>query len=51
MNASRKPSYKEVASIHRSNILESLERRLQAARAKGDDRLTSQLEAELKYYQ
>ncbi|AFY88356.1 MULTISPECIES: arginine synthesis PII-interacting regulator PirA [Chroococcidiopsis] len=51
MNASRKPSYKEVARVHRSNILESLERRLQAARAKGDDRLTSQLEAELKYYQ
>lgn len=51
MNASRKPSYKEVARVHRSNILASLERRLQAARAKGDDRLTSQLEAELKYYQ
>jgi hypothetical protein len=51
MNTTRKPSYKEVARVHRSNILASLERRLQAARAKGDDRLTSQLEAELKYFQ
>jgi hypothetical protein len=51
MNANRKPSYKEVARVHRSNILQSIERRLQAARAKRDNRLTSQLEAELKYYQ
>jgi hypothetical protein len=51
MNANRKQSYREVARVHRSNILQSLERRLQAARTRGDDNLLRQLEAELRYYQ
>ncbi|MBW4556002.1 MAG: hypothetical protein KME59_08695 [Trichormus sp. ATA11-4-KO1] len=35
---------------HRMNIQKSLEHRLQVAKAKGDDRLISQLEAEIKYF-
>lgn len=36
--------------IHRANIQKSLEHRLQVARAKGDENLLRQLEAEKTYY-
>ena len=41
---------KEVACVHRANILKSLERRLDVARAKGKSSLVRQLEAEKSYY-
>ncbi|MEA5508568.1 hypothetical protein VB715_02205 [Crocosphaera sp. UHCC 0190] len=36
--------------VHRSNILKSLEHRLEIARAKGNESLIRQLEAEKTYY-
>lgn len=35
---------------HRQNIQKSLEHRLAVARAKGDDKLIAQIEAEKNYY-
>lgn len=40
----------DAAQAHRANILKSLERRLQVARAKGNLSLIQQLEAEKSYY-
>ncbi|MEL4898224.1 arginine synthesis PII-interacting regulator PirA [Crocosphaera sp. Alani8] len=40
----------DVAHLHRSNILKSLEHRLQVAKTKGQSRLVQQLEAEKSYY-
>lgn len=42
--------FQQVAQTHRANIQKSLEHRLQVARAKGDERLIRQLEAEKNYY-
>ncbi|MGK7941182.1 MAG: hypothetical protein AB4062_13725 [Crocosphaera sp.] len=41
---------KDVARLHRANILKSLEHRLEVARARGESRLLQQLEAEKSYY-
>ncbi len=41
---------KDVALLHRANILKSLEHRLEVARAKGKNHLVEQLEAEKSYY-
>lgn len=38
------------AKTHRANIQTSLEHRLEVARAKGDENLIRQLEAEQNYY-
>ncbi len=40
----------DFARLHRANILKSLEHRLQVARAKGQNSLVEQLEAERSYY-
>ncbi len=45
---SRQRASEELRSNHRNNICRSLERRLQAARAKGDEKLIRLLEAESK---
>lgn len=45
---SRQRASEELGHIHRNNICRSLERRLQAARAKGDENLIRLLEAESK---
>ncbi len=42
--------YKQAAQAHRASILKSLEHRLEMARAKGDENLVRQLEAEFNYY-
>ncbi len=39
----------ETARVHRANLQKILERRLEAARTRGDDRLVRQLEAESNY--
>ncbi|MHC5725639.1 MAG: arginine synthesis PII-interacting regulator PirA [Nostoc sp.] len=36
--------------VHRANIQKSLEHRLQVARAKGDEQLIRQLEAEMTHF-
>jgi hypothetical protein len=50
MNDNRQQRRQEAVSTHRLNIQKSLEHRLQVARAKGDENLLRQLEAESKYY-
>ncbi len=42
--------FQEAAQNHRANIQRSLEHRLEVARAKGDENLIRQLEAEVNYY-
>lgn len=44
-----RPSVQEVAARHRDNLRHNLERRLEAARAQGNDDLVRQLEAEADY--
>lgn len=39
----------ETAQTHHENLQKNLQRRLEAARAKGDETLVRQLEAEAKY--
>lgn len=48
-NRRRRPNATEVAEVHRANLLKNVERRLAAAREKGDDSLVRQLEAEAQY--
>jgi hypothetical protein len=40
---------KKAQQLHRQNLQRSLEHRLEVARAKGDEQLIRQLEAEMKY--
>ncbi|WP_168192353.1 hypothetical protein [Chroococcidiopsis sp. TS-821] len=42
--------FRNAAETHRANIQKSLEHRLQVAKAKGDEKLIQQLEAEKNYY-
>jgi hypothetical protein len=49
MNQNRLQSGRKAREAHRENIQKSLEHRLQVARAKGDEQLIRQLEAEMRY--
>jgi hypothetical protein len=49
MNKNRQEILKQAASTHRESLRRSLEHRLEIARAKGDDKLVRQLEAEANY--
>ena len=49
MNNKRKNTLKNASSSHRENMRRSLNNRLEAARAKGNEKLVKQLEAEAKY--
>lgn len=49
MNKNRLELLKQTTNIHRENLRRSLEHRLEIARAKGDDKLVRQLEAEASY--
>lgn len=49
MNNKRQQVIKNAYSSHRESMRRSLNARLEAARAKGDDQLVKQLEAEAKY--
>lgn len=49
MNNNRKQVLKTASLSHRESMRKSLNNRLEAARAKGDEKLIKQLEAEAKY--
>ncbi|WZF21343.1 hypothetical protein WKK05_16905 [Nostoc sp. UHCC 0302] len=49
MSQSKLQSARIAREVHRQNIQRSLEHRLQVARAKGDQTLIRQLEAEMSY--
>ncbi|MBN3895885.1 MAG: hypothetical protein HWQ41_11645 [Nostoc sp. NOS(2021)] len=49
MSQNRLQSVSKSREAHRANIQKSLEHRLQIARAKGDEQLIRQLEAEMRY--
>ncbi|WP_414515134.1 hypothetical protein [Nostoc sp. PCC 9305] len=49
MNQNRLQSLSKSRETHRANIQRSLEHRLEIARAKGDEQLIRQLEAEMRY--
>ena len=49
MNNKRKETVKNANSSHRESMRRSLNNRLEAARAQGNDGLVKQLEAEAKY--
>lgn len=44
-----RPSVQDVTALHRDNLRDNLQRRLEAARARGNDELVRQLEAEADY--
>ncbi|MEA5471527.1 MULTISPECIES: hypothetical protein [unclassified Spirulina] len=49
MNNNRKEILKNAAANHRDNLRKSLQHRMEAARATGDDQLLKNLEAEAAY--
>lgn len=49
MNNKRQETLKNASLSHRESMRKSLNNRIEAARAKGDDKLVKQLEAEAKY--
>ncbi|ADI65610.1 hypothetical protein [Trichormus azollae] len=50
MSSNRLQSIQRADEAHRQNIQKSVEHRLEVAKAKGDDKLVRQLEAEQAYY-
>ncbi|BAY34960.1 hypothetical protein NIES2107_68700 (plasmid) [Nostoc carneum NIES-2107] len=48
MNTNRLQAANQAREAHRENIQRNIERRLQVARANGDERLVRQLEDEMK---
>lgn len=50
MNGNMQQRFQKAAQNHRVNIQRSLEHRLEVARAKGDEDLIHQLEAEKNYH-
>lgn len=49
MNKDRQQRLSQAAQLHRVNLRKNLERRLEAAKAKGDESLVRQLESESQY--
>lgn len=49
MNQNRKEVLKQAAATHRDSLRKSLQHRIEAARAAGNDRLLKSLEAEAAY--
>jgi hypothetical protein len=49
MNKNRQQIIMQTAEAHRETLRKNLQRRLEAARAKGDESLVRQLEAEAQY--
>ena len=50
MNRNRQQIVKQTAEAHRQNLQKNVQRRLEVARAKGDENLVRQLEAELNHF-
>jgi hypothetical protein len=51
MNRNRVKKVQDAAAAHRASLQKNLEHRLEVARAKGDEALIRQLEAEASYLQ
>jgi hypothetical protein len=49
MDRNHRKNAAEIAQVHRLNLQKNLQRRLDAAKAKGDERLVRMLEAEASY--
>jgi hypothetical protein len=49
MNRDRRESMTQAAAAHRETLRKNIQRRLEAARAKGDEQLIRLLEAEANY--
>ena len=49
MNKKRQETTTQASQTHRANMQKNLQRRLEAARANGDEELIRQLEAEASY--
>lgn len=49
MNKERQQTITQTTQAHRANLQKNLQRRLEAARAKGDETLLRMLEAEANY--
>ncbi len=49
MNIQRQQTLKQAAASYRDSLRKSLQNRLEAAKAKGDEKLIRQLEAEANY--
>lgn len=49
MNKNRREMLNKASELHKVNLRKNLERRLEAARASGNDALIKQLEAEANY--
>ncbi len=43
-------AWREAKRVHRENLLKTLDRRIEAAKSRGDTALVQQLEAERNYY-
>ncbi len=50
MIRNRMETANKAQEAHKQNILRSLEHRLEVARAKGDDNLVRQIEAEMRHF-
>ena len=50
MNRNLQGNLRRSVEVHNDNIQKSLQHRLEVARAKGDETLIRQLEAEVNYY-
>jgi hypothetical protein len=50
MIRNRMEAANKAQEAHKQSILRSLEHRLEVARAKGDDNLVRQIEAEIRYF-
>lgn len=48
-NRNRQEAITQLSAVHRENLRKNLQRRLEAARARGDEALIRQLEAEASY--
>jgi hypothetical protein len=49
MNRNRQETRAKIAETHRANLWKNLQRRLEVAKAKGDEQLIRMLEAEANY--
>lgn len=50
MNENMQQRFQKAGETHRVNIQRSLQHRLEVAKAKGDENLIRQLQAEMNYY-
>ena len=49
MNRNRQQTFTQAATAHRENLQKNLQRRMEAARDRGDENLLKMLEAEANY--